>query len=270
MKIKSRWATAAVPVSSITFLSLSNSRAESVAAPIDSVHNISGNRAPIVFLWALRSMKRYLPFLIVAAVALLTFAGGFALYRSKKLAAPSATSGAAGGIHVRGKADAAVTIEEFGDFQCPPCGGMSGVLHKVGEEYGARLRLVFHHFPLAVHAHAPEAAIAAEAAHEQGKFWEMHDVLYKEQALWSKAPDVPALLNGYAGSIGLDVERFKRDLLNPAIISRVDADQKLGASRGVTSTPTLFLNNSLLPSAEINPASLHKAIETTLNPPPKK
>ena len=111
-------------------------------------------------------MKRFLPFLIVIAVALITFGSGYALYRSKKIAAPSASSGVAGGIHVRGKADAAVTIEEFGDFQCPPCSTMSGVLHKLGEEYGSRLRLIFHHFPLAVHEHAREAAIAAEAAHE--------------------------------------------------------------------------------------------------------
>ena len=215
-------------------------------------------------------MKRFLPFLIVIAVALITFGSGYALYRSKKIAAPSATPGVAGGIHVRGKADAAVTIEEFGDFQCPPCGTMSGMLHKFGEEYGARFRLIFHHFPLAVHAHAREAAIAAEAAHEQGKFWEMHDVLYKEQALWSKAPDVPVLFAGYAGSIGLDIDRFKRDLLNPEVISRIDADQKLGASRGVTSTPTLFLNNSVLPASELNPPGLHKAIEDALHPQTKK
>ena len=214
-------------------------------------------------------MKRFLPFIIVTAVALVTFGGGYALYRSK-LGGPSATSGAASGIHVRGKANAAVTIEEFGDFQCPPCGTMSGVLHKLGDEYGSRLRLIFHHFPLVVHAHAREAAIAAEAAHQQGKFWEMHDVLYKEQALWSKAPDVPELFNGYASSIGLDLERFKKDLLNPEVAARVDADQKLGASRGVTSTPTLFVNNTVLPAAEINPNGVKKAIEAALNPPPKK
>ncbi|HSV62401.1 MAG TPA: thioredoxin domain-containing protein [Chthoniobacterales bacterium] len=214
-------------------------------------------------------MKRFLPFLIVTAVALITFGSGYALYRSKQVA-PGATSGVAGGIHVRGKANAAVTIEEFGDFQCPPCGTMSGVLHKLGEQYGSRLRLIFHHFPLAVHAHAGEAAIAAEAAHEQGKFWEMHDVLYKEQALWSKAPDVPALFNGYASSIGLDMERFKSDLLKPEVAARIDADQKLGTSRGVTSTPTLFVNNSVLPVAETNPTGVQKAIEAALNPPPKK
>jgi len=219
-------------------------------------------------------MKRFLPFLIVTAVALITFGSGYALYRSKKVAAPgaapTATSAVAGGIHVRGQADAAVTIEEFGDFQCPPCSTMSGVLHKFGEEYGSRFRLIFHHFPLAMHAHAREAAIAAEAAQEQGKFWEMHDVLYKEQALWSKAPDVPVLFAGYANSIGLDVERFKKDLLKPEVIARVDADQKMGSSRGVTSTPTLFLNNSLLPASDMNPSSLQKAVETALNPQSKK
>jgi len=121
-----------------------------------------------------------------------------------------------------------------------------------------------------MHAHAREAAIAAEAAQEQGKFWEMHDVLYKEQALWSKAPDVPVLFAGYANSIGLDVERFKKDLLKPEVIARVDADQKMGSSRGVTSTPTLFLNNSLLPASDMNPSSLQKAVETALNPQSKK
>jgi NhaA family Na+:H+ antiporter len=209
-------------------------------------------------------MKRYLPFIIVAAVALTTFAAGFALYRSKKTSAPSAAAGDATGLHVRGKANAAVTIEEFGDFQCPPCGTMAGVLHKLEAEYGSRLRLIFHHFPLAMHANARIAAIASEAAHEQGRFWDMHDVLYKEQALWSKATDATALFNGYAGSIGLDVERFKKDMAKPEVAARVDADQKLGTSRGVTSTPTLFVNNVVIPATELNPEALHKKIEAAL------
>src|SRR5436305_11605752 len=120
--MKSQQPAASVPVSDITFWSLSNSQ-PGIRSPFRSLrrHNISRNRAPIVFLWALQFMKRFLPFLIVIAVALITFGSGYALYRSKKIAAPSATPAVAGGIHVRGKADAAVTIEEFGDFQCPPC-----------------------------------------------------------------------------------------------------------------------------------------------------
>jgi protein-disulfide isomerase len=215
-------------------------------------------------------MKRYLPYVIVAFVALATFGIGFALYRAKLAALPAdPKGGAASGIHVRGKAEAPVTIEEFGDFQCPPCSTMSSILAKLEEEYGVRLRVIFHHFPLAMHAHAREAALAAEAAGMQGRFWEMHDLLYKEQAIWSKAPDVPSLFQSYAGTIKLDLERFKKDVADPEVAARVDADQKLGTSRGVTSTPTLFVNTVLLPAADINSAGVHKAIEAALKEKPK-
>ncbi|MFL6519949.1 MAG: DsbA family protein [Chthoniobacterales bacterium] len=207
-------------------------------------------------------MKRYLPFLIVVVVALATFGTGFALYRARKPAALK--DAAASGLHVRGKAGAPVTIEEFGDFQCPPCGIMAGNLKKLEEEEGPRLRVIFHHFPLAVHVHARAAALAAEAADEQGHFWEMHDVLYKEQSLWAKEADVNGLFEGYARSIGLDVERFKKDIAKPEVAARVDADHQLGASRGVTSTPTLFLNNVALKPDAMSPAALHKAIETAI------
>ena len=92
----------------------------------------------------------------------------------------------------------------------------------------------------------------------------MHDLLYKEQALWAKATEVDPLFEGYARTIGLDVERFKKDLAKPEVAARVDADQKLGTSRGVTSTPTLFLNKVALKPDALNPPALHKAIETAL------
>jgi protein-disulfide isomerase len=120
-----------------------------------------------------------------------------------------------------------------------------------------------------MHAHAREAALAAEAAHNQGRFWEMHDLLYKEQAAWSKADNVPTLFNSYAGMIGLDLDRFEKDLLNPEVAARVDADHNLGASRGVTSTPTLFVNDVALPSTATNPTNVHKAIEDALKEKPK-
>ena len=215
-------------------------------------------------------MKRYLPYMIVVTVALVTFGSGFALYRAKKLSAPSVpTGGPASGNHVRGSKSAVVTIEEFGDFQCPPCSIMATALKKIEEEYGSRLRVVFHHFPLAVHIHAREAAVAAEAADSQGKFWEMHDVLYREQSLWSKADKVDTLFQGYAQTLGVDVERFKKDVQDPAVIARVDADQKLGSSRGVTSTPTLFVNGVAVPADKLDPPSVHKAIDSALNEKPK-
>ena len=215
-------------------------------------------------------MKRYLPFLVVAAVALATFGGGFALYRAKKLAAPNApTSAPASGTHTRGPKTAAVTIEEFGDFQCPPCSVMASLLKKEEEEYGGRLRVIFHHFPLVNHVHARAAAAAAEAADSQGKFWEMHDLLYKEQGIWSKVDKVEPLLEGYAKSIGLDAERFEKDMKDPKIAERVNEDQKLGSSRGVTSTPTLFVNGVLLPPDQLNPPGIKKAVDTALNGKPK-
>jgi protein-disulfide isomerase len=215
-------------------------------------------------------MKRFLPFVIVAAVALITVGSGFALYRSKKLAAPAAPTaskdGAANGPHVRGPQSAPVTIEEFGDFQCPPCSMMSGVLKQMEEEEKGKVRVVFRHFPLPMHAHAREAALVAEAAHLQGKFWEMHDLLYKEQPAWAKAVDAPALFISYAGTLGLDLERLKKDVQNPEVIARVDGDHQMGASRGVTSTPTLFVNNVLLPTDKINAAGLDAAIEKAMKP----
>jgi len=216
-------------------------------------------------------MKRYLPFLIVGLVALGTFGGGFLIYRAKKLPAPIAQkdsnapgAAAANDLHVRGPSSAPVTLEEFGDFECPPCGTMSSVIKQTEEKYGARLRVIFHHYPLAVHVHAREAALAAEAAHAQGRFWEMHDLLYKEQAAWSKAPDVPALFQSYAGTIGLNLDRFKKDAQGPSAHARVALDQKLGNTRGVSSTPTIFINDVALPPTSLNPTALHAAIDAAL------
>src|SRR6266513_2077658 len=133
-------------------------------------------------------MKRYLPFVIVAVVALATVGSGAILYRAKRphvSAIPedntlSAKSGAES-AHIRGNPTASVTLEEYGDFQCPPCGMFSAFLGQLEKEYDSRLRVVFRNFPLKMHEHAREAALAAEAAGLQGRFWEMHDVLYREQ-----------------------------------------------------------------------------------------
>jgi protein-disulfide isomerase len=215
-------------------------------------------------------MKRYLPFLIVAAVALLTFGGGLMLYRANLLPEPTAAKDAgASALHVRGNATAPVTLEEFGDFECPPCSLMSTAIHQLEKDYGAKLRVIFRHFPLAMHRHAREAAHAAEAAHLQGKFWEMHDLLYREQAAWSKAADVTAMFHNYASTLGLDVERFKKDMQSPETKARVTADHEHGSSRGVHSTPTIFINNVVLPSTSTNPNGVRAAIEAALKETPK-
>jgi protein-disulfide isomerase len=210
-------------------------------------------------------MKRYLPFVIVAAVALITFGSGLMLYRANLLPEPTAAKDSGeSAMHVRGSAKAPVTLEEFGDFECPPCAVMSPAIHQLEKDYGSKLRVIFRHFPLVMHPHAREAALAAEAAHLQGKFWEMHDMLYEKQAAWSKAPDVMALFNTYAGALGLDVERFKKDMQSPETAARVTADHEHGLSRGVHSTPTIFINNTVLPSTSTNPPAVRAAIDAAL------
>jgi protein-disulfide isomerase len=101
-------------------------------------------------------------------------------------------------IHIRRRSDAPVTLVKFGDFRCPPCATLADPIDKLEREYRPRLRLVFRHLPFPNHQHAREAALVAEAAGLQGRFWEMHDLLYREQSVWSKAPDVGVLFNSYA------------------------------------------------------------------------
>jgi formate-nitrite transporter family protein len=212
-------------------------------------------------------MKRYVPFIIVAGVALVTLAGGTLLYRAKSapaLSIPGKGSGAAESVHIRGRPNAPVTLEEFGDFQCPPCGKLAGPIQDLEREYAKSLRVIFHNFPLITHQHAREAALAAEAAGLQGRFWEMHDILYREQAAWSKASDVGQLFEAYAGTIGLDVDRFRKDIKSAQVNARVTADQNRGASLGVTTTPTIFINNRAIPPPSLNLPSLHEAVEAAL------
>src|SRR5438132_9817590 len=181
------------------------------------------------------SMKRYLPFVIVAAAALVALGAGAMLYRAKRpqLQAIPASNSVAGknateSMHIRGNPDAPVTLEEFADFQCPPCSNFAGFGEELLKQYDSRLRIVFRNFPLSGHEHAREAALAAEAAGLQGRFWDMHDVLYREQAVWSKAPNARELFESYAGTIGLNLDQFKKDMDGEQAKARVDSDHWLG------------------------------------------
>ena len=217
-------------------------------------------------------MKRYLPFFIVGTVALVTLASGALLYRAKRLPAlaipENSTTSAMGGtemVHVRGRTDAPVTLVEFGDFQCPPCANLSDPINKLERDYGSRLCVVFRHLPLANHQHAREAALASEAAGLQGRFWEMHDLLYREQSVWSKAPDVRVLFNAYAGMLGLNIDRFRKDMESEQAKARVKSDEKQAAALGLANTPTIFINDRRVPPARLNPSGLRIAISAAMN-----
>jgi protein-disulfide isomerase len=216
-------------------------------------------------------MKRYLPFVIVVVVALATFGSGAMLYRVKheqlkaipQDKAPLENNGSES-MHIRGNPAAAVTLEEFGDFQCPPCGSFAKFTEEILKEYDSRLRLVFRHFPLSAHEHAREASLAAEAAGLQGHFWEMYDVLYREQAAWSKDPNARQLFESYAGTIGLNVDQFKKDMDGEQAKARVDSDEARAQSLGINVTPTIYINGQPVDPKDKNPEGVRAAINAAL------
>jgi len=152
-------------------------------------------------------------------------------------------------------------IEEFGDFECPPCATLHPVLKAMKSEFGPRLVIVFRHFPMTtLHPHAMEAARVAEAAGLQGKFWDMHGLLYEDQKAWHEAANAGPLFENYASRIGLDIERFKQDLNNAVVDQRIRLDKERGYWIGVNGTPTVFLNGREVPADSLAAEKLRALI----------
>lgn len=230
-------------------------------------------------------MKRILPFIIILAV--LGVALGSAWYMTRRpppasssTVNPTPSSGAqpepaaaavrngvpgADPPHTLGPPNAPVRIEEFGDFQCPPCGMFHPILKQMEQEFGDKLLVTFREFPLTGnHPHALAAASAAEAAGLQNKFWEMHGMIFDHQKDWTAAFDVRSIFEGYAKQIGLDLERFKRDVDSDRVEQRIFLDGKRGHSMGVNSTPTVFMNGREVPFEQLPPEKFRVLIENEL------
>jgi protein-disulfide isomerase len=157
--------------------------------------------------------------------------------------------------HLRGKADAPIQLVEYGDFECPSCGELYWHLKAVRRVLGERLVFVFRHFPVTqVHSNALYAAEAAEAAASQGRFWDMHDLLFENQEDLE-----PAALFSYADQLGVDLERFTDEVDGHVHQPRIERDFMSGARSGVSATPGLFLNGELH-----SRASLKLALEALL------
>ena len=140
--------------------------------------------------------------------------------------------------HLQGPADAPVMLLEYGDYQCPACGDAYPMVKAIQEQLGSGLCFAFRNFPLiSIHPHAGHAAEVAEAAGAQGRFWEMHDLLYENQG----ALDDEALV-GYARSLGLDDARLAREIRDGEHTARVREDFRHGVRAGVNGTPTFFIN----------------------------
>jgi protein-disulfide isomerase len=166
--------------------------------------------------------------------------------------------------HVRGDPNAPVVLEEFGDFECMPCSVVSPVLEKIEQEFPEQLVVVFREHPLRMHHYAPDAARAAEAAGLQGKFWEMHDTLYRNRATWVPAPYVGPYLNDYAAQLGLDVDRFKADMDGAEVTRRLAADWDRGDSLGIDRTPIIYVNGEKILPTEHNEKGLRERIQKAL------
>jgi protein-disulfide isomerase len=206
-------------------------------------------------------MKKFSHFLrttegraVTFVVALIVLAFGYYFYAMSN---PSSTTPKEVTVteqdHIRGAKGAKVTLVEFGDLQCPACGAYEPIVRQVLADNSTILQVVFKHFPLTqIHQNALLAAKASEAAANQGKFWELHDVLYDKQTEWANSISARDIITSYAKALGLDMDKFATDLNSSEVEAKIVAEYKEGTLLGVQGTPTFFVNGTKID----NPASL--------------
>lgn len=151
--------------------------------------------------------------------------------------------------NVKGSQSAPVVVVEYSDFQCPACGYYYGFTKQLTQEVGDKIAFVYRNYPLkTIHINAENAALAAEAAKLQGKFWEMHDMLFESQGSWGAMTKEGARDNfiSFAEKLGLDVEKFKTDMDSKEVKTKVNDDVALGDAAQVNSTPSFFVNGKLI------------------------
>lgn len=145
--------------------------------------------------------------------------------------------------HVEGHGKDHVTLVEYGDYECPFCGQYFPIVKQVVDAYSPYITFQFRNFPLtSLHPNAFAAAQAAEAAALQGKFWQMHDLLYQNQTIWSTSSNAETYFVQYAQQLGLNVNKFKQDLVSDKINNLIDADEAAGNKLNINATPTFILD----------------------------
>ena len=233
-------------------------------------------------------MKRYLPFAIIAGVLIVVIVGSVAFVRSRRadtavpfaggespiqqaatpaVAQPTAAAPVMPSVPLPTNipAGVSVTVEEFGDYQCPPCGLLHPELKQIAAEYGNKVNFVFRNFPLTMnHKNALPAAQAAEAARLQGHFDEMHDRIYEHQADWKDQEDPRPTFTKYAKEIGLDLNRFARDVDGQEVQQKIAFDQQTATARGVNGTPTVFVEGRQMTPEVTNLEGIRSGINIML------
>lgn len=204
-----------------------------------------------ISLWAL---------LIIAVGALIFFMYKYGGEEGRDTA-PSTLPEVSTTDYVQGNQNAKATLIEYADFQCPACQSFVPVLQQLLKDESDKLRIVYRYFPLIqVHRNAMSSSLAAEAAARQGKFWEMHDILFKNQSAWAESASAPDMFAGYAQQIGLDVNKYKADVNSSEVKSRIQTSIETASNMGLNHTPTFFLNGK-----EIETPTTLQDFETLIN-----
>lgn len=207
--------------------------------------------------------KRFLITLLVCVLALV----GIYIATSKKDSGSTDKSSSTGTLsnNVTGSNNKGVVLVEYGDFQCPACAGYHPIIKEVVEKYNDDIKFQFRNFPLQqIHQNARAAARTAEAAGKQGKYWEMHDLLYEQQKSWEQSTAVNTIFEGYATQLGLDLAKFKTDFSSSAVNETINADFAEGTKLGVDSTPTFFLQGKKIEDPPRDVAGWNKLIDQAI------
>ncbi len=186
---------------------------------------------------------------IIAVIAVVVIIGGAVLFSGD-----DSVEGT-GSNHFYGQEEGIVTVTEYADFQCPGCGSFYPLVSEVKEQFKDQIRFEFKHFPLVqIHPNAIAAHRAAEAAGNQGKFWEMHDQLFEQQNAWNTATDPASIFRGYAENLGLDMAQYDAEVNTPEVLSVINADTSAGKSQDVSGTPSFFIDGVAIenPTTTIN------------------
>jgi protein-disulfide isomerase len=221
-----------------------------------------------------------LPLIIIGAVLIAALGGAWWLFNRNTNSRPSAnrantnTSRTPQVVNQRGaeppnmlgSPTATVLVEEFADFQCGACAAVHPRVKELTSVYGSRIKFVFRNFPLAIASHdkAYDAAVAVEAAGLQNRFWDMQNMLFTNQQVWTGNPDYRRLWEEYASRIGLDVEKFKADMAGLSAKGRVNADMERGRALGVSSTPTIYINGQSVPFEQMTVDFMRQIIDAEL------
>ncbi len=209
----------------------------------------------------------------IAIVAVLLLVGGVFFLTKTTPSQQRATTGSSNidskllvrkDSHAIATEGAQVTLVEFADLQCPACGAVYPTIKQILSDYNGKINFVFRHFPLTIHKNSQIAALALEAAGEQGKFFEMEDVLFEKQSEWSELSNPIDTFVSYATSLKLNTQQFKDAIENRKFIDTINRDQSDGFSLGVNATPTFFINQEKT-SGVLSFDELKKKIDLELN-----